>query len=263
MEKNPGQKNKIYYLFIYFLIYSFIGWLAETIYVSVNTGRLVNRGFLYGPFCPIYGFGALLVVNLLKSLKKNRFAVFICSIVITSILEYATGALFKIFFDKKLWDYNDEFLNISGFVCLKNSLIWGAASCILIYIVHPRINCWVSHISKNQISVVSSILMICFAIDLILSFTNVMGLNSRINNKIAESPNINRPRNGYEELLGKNTGHLVSKLRSIKERFFRTINKKSIFSPKANYNISDAREKYLVNMRWLQKAYYVPRAYYV
>jgi len=262
MEKNVGQRYKIRYLFLYFLVYSFIGWGIETIYVSLHTGRLVSRGFLYGPFCPIYGFGALLVINLLKPLKRNCLAIFIWAAVITTMLEYATGVLFKVLFNKRLWNYNKEFLNISGFVCLKNSLIWGAASCILVYIIHPKINCWISNISKSQVSVISSILMVYFAVDLLLSVANVIGLDSSINNKIAERANINGPRQQYEELFGGNTHQLVSKLRSIKERIFRTINKKpTITSPKAIYN--DNRVEYLANIYKLHKNFYIPNAYYL
>lgn len=122
-----------------FLIYAFLGWCTEVAYAAFIQGKFVNRGFLNGPVCPIYGFGAVMVIALLYPLKGDVFITFLCSVVITSVLEYLTGyALDKIFSDK-WWDYSDCRFNLNGYICLKFSIAWGVVCLFDVYVIHPAV----------------------------------------------------------------------------------------------------------------------------
>ena len=121
----------------YFLTYSFIGWCLETAYMSFIKGRFVNGGFFNLPFRPIYGFGAILLILLLKSVRHNPLLLFIGAVLLTSILEYSTGVFLQMAFHRTLWNYNGEFLNIGGFICLKFSVYWGVLSTLFLCVVQP------------------------------------------------------------------------------------------------------------------------------
>lgn len=147
----------------FFLLYSFLGWGMEVIYAAFRFGKFVNRGFLNGPVCPIYGAGAILVILVLTPLKmdlvslfqiSNSFSffsavfkllgniafLFTASILFTSVLEFITGFILERFFHSKWWDYSENKWNIKGYICLKFSLLWGAACLIVIYFIHPLIS---------------------------------------------------------------------------------------------------------------------------
>lgn len=122
-----------------FLIYAFLGWCAEVMYATLEKGKFVNRGFLSGPACPIYGVGVVIVLLLLEPLKDNLLILFIGSIILTSTVEFVTGFILEKFFHQKWWDYKDEPFNIKGYISLKFSLIWGIACVLVVNIVHPLI----------------------------------------------------------------------------------------------------------------------------
>ena len=127
------------YLF-YFIIYSIIGWIVETSYVYISTKKFVDRGFLVGPYCPIYGSGAVLMILYLTQYKDNILTVFILSTVICSILEYLTSYIMEVLFKTRWWDYSTQKFNLNGRICGKNSLLFGLAGILVIYIIHPVIN---------------------------------------------------------------------------------------------------------------------------
>ena len=122
-----------------FFIYAFLGWCTEVVYAAVNQGRFVNRGFLNGPVCPIYGFGILFMVLILGCLPDNLWLMYGAGVVITSLLEFITGFILEKFFHEKWWDYSDCPFNIKGYVCLKFSLVWGLGVVFIMKIVHPGI----------------------------------------------------------------------------------------------------------------------------
>lgn len=125
---------------LYFMFYAVIGWCIEVIYATVNKGIFVNRGFLNGPLCPIYGIGATIVIICLTPLNDNFLLLFIGSFLLTSILEFLTGLILELIFNQKWWDYTNQPFNIKGYVCLKFSLMWGLACVFVMRIVQPFIN---------------------------------------------------------------------------------------------------------------------------
>lgn len=121
------------------LIYSVLGWCTEVAYAAVHRGRFVNRGFLNGPVCPIYGFGMLIVLLVLEPVKEDLALLFLGSALFCSALEFVVGwALEKLFHDK-WWDYSDCPFNLKGYVCLEFSLIWGVACVLAVDVIHPLI----------------------------------------------------------------------------------------------------------------------------
>ena len=121
------------------IIYSFLGWIVECTYCVLGTGVWINRGFLYGPFIPIYGFGAVLVLGAINYLPNNIFIIFLGSIIITSILEYLTSYLMELFFHTRWWDYSELPFNLNGRICLLNSLLFGVAFVVVYYLINPQI----------------------------------------------------------------------------------------------------------------------------
>ena len=118
-----------FYIFIlYFAIYSILGWGCEVIYCSLPAKRFINRGFLNGPYCPVYGIGALIVLYLLEPYKTSPFLVFLLGIFLTSLLEYITSYILEKTFHAHWWDYSKRKYNIYGRVCLLNSTLFGILS---------------------------------------------------------------------------------------------------------------------------------------
>ena len=123
----------------WFFLYGFIGWGVEVVYAAVKTHALVNRGFLCGPICPIYGFGVVGVALALRPVMDSLPLLFLGSVVITSLIEFVTGVFLERIFHQKWWDYSGMPLNIMGYVCLLFSLIWGVACTVIMKLVYPPI----------------------------------------------------------------------------------------------------------------------------
>ena len=126
----------IYKYFLYFIIYSFIGWLMEVICKLFEYKRFINRGFLIGPICPIYGFGVLFIILLIGNDRNDILSVFLKAILICSVLEYLTSYFMEKLFKARWWDYSDKKFNIAGRICLENALSFGIGALAVIYIIH-------------------------------------------------------------------------------------------------------------------------------
>ena len=129
----------LYHILAYFLIYSCMGWCLEVIYAAATTGQLVNRGFLNGPVCPIYGFGMVIVLFALTPLQHSILLLYLGGVILPSALELVGGwALYKLY-HTRWWDYSDYPFNIGGYICLEFSLLWGVGTLIVMKLVHPII----------------------------------------------------------------------------------------------------------------------------
>ncbi len=170
----------IYKLFFYFIIYSFLGWCTEVIYAAFKRGKFVNRGFLNGPFCPVYGFGALILIVVLNPIKNNMPLLFIFSILLTSLLEYITGYVLEKAFNTTWWDYSDNKFNIKGRICLSFSIIWGLVSMVVVKMAHPVIEQLVDSINLNYIPYLYYGFIIYFFIDFLITLTSLIQLKSII-----------------------------------------------------------------------------------
>ena len=129
----------LYDAMAYFLLYSFLGWCSEVVYVAAASGKLVNRGFLNGPVCPIYGFGVVAVLWLLHPLEDNLLLLFLAGGAVASAVELVGGwALFKLY-HTRWWDYTQRPFNIGGYICLQYSLMWGVGVLVVVKLIHPPI----------------------------------------------------------------------------------------------------------------------------
>lgn len=170
----------LYELIIYFTIYSFIGWVCEVTYCSVLSRRIVNRGFLAGPVCPVYGFGGLLVIYLMKPAEAGIPAVFLAGLALTSILEYITGWLLEVFFRTKWWDYSNQRFNLNGRVCLKNSVLFGGMCVVLVKALFPATRYMVGQVPERWVQITGIILYASFAIDVLFTVNTLVNLNERL-----------------------------------------------------------------------------------
>lgn len=127
----------LYHILNWFFIYSFLGWLWETCYVSIKNGRFVNRGFINGPLCTIYGCGALSVYLILKPVSGNLFYLYAGGVVVATVLEYVTAVLMESIFHTSWWDYSENRFNFQGRICLGASLGWGFLTVLLFRVLHP------------------------------------------------------------------------------------------------------------------------------
>ncbi len=167
-------------LIIYFTIYSLIGWLCEVIYCSLLSRRFVNRGFLAGPVCPVYGFGAMFVIWILKPVSVNILAIFLSGLVITSTIEYVTGWLLEVFFGTRWWDYSNQRFNLEGRVCLKNSIFFGILSVVLMQVIHPFSAYIVGLIPGFWTKLISITLAAAFIADCSVTLNTLVNLNQRL-----------------------------------------------------------------------------------
>ena len=180
--------QNFYELLWIFIIYAFIGWCTEVSYAAVNRGIFVNRGFLNGPYCPIYGCGVVIVVAVLTPLKENLFFLFVGSFLLTSILEYITGFVLEKVFHNKWWDYSDKPYNIKGYICLKFSLFWGFACTFIVLILHPIIYGIIKIVPFLIGVIILTVVLVFFAIDCGITVATIMKFNERLKrmNEIAQ-----------------------------------------------------------------------------
>ncbi len=152
-------------LILYFFFYSLLGYIVEVLYCSIGEKRLVNRGFLHGPYLPIYGFGALIIVLLFSRFSDNVLVLFLLSVLGTSLLEYLTSYLLEVLFHAKLWDYSTYPLNLHGRVCALNSTLFGLLSLGLIYGIHPFLVRQLALLREPVLSYSARLVLLVISID--------------------------------------------------------------------------------------------------
>lgn len=155
----------VFKLFLLFIMFSFVGWMLEVLTVLKKQKVLVNRGFLFGPYCPIYGFGGLLIIILLKKYYSEPYVVFIFSIFIAFILEYTTSLVLELLFHDKWWDYKNEKYNINGRVCLETLIPFGFISLVGLYVLYPFLMFIINLFSNKVLIIVTLLLFFLYMID--------------------------------------------------------------------------------------------------
>lgn len=167
-------------LVLLFLLYAFLGWCVEVIFAASNYGKFVNRGFLNGPVCPIYGMGVLSVALVLRPVADNLLLLFLGSVILTSAIEFFIGFVSEKILGVRLWDYRDNPFNLCGYICLKFSLLWGLACVFILKLVHPAIVTLVSKIPTVLAVVLASALSAIFVADVIITMIQALKLPKRI-----------------------------------------------------------------------------------
>ena len=163
--------------FLVFILYSCLGWFIEVMLSFIQHKKFINRGFLIGPYCPIYGFGMLLIIFLLKEYTGEPLVLFILSMVICLVLEYMTSYLMELIFKARWWDYSSKKFNINGRVCLEYAIFFGIGGTLIMYVVHPFVMNLVGRLSSIVLLVIGAILLVSFIIDNIMSFDAISKIN--------------------------------------------------------------------------------------
>lgn len=157
----------------YFFLYAFLGWCLETAYCMLTLGIFHKRGFLYGPICPIYGFGAILLLLSLNRIKGNKITKFIIAMITFSLFEFIVSYILEMLFHQRWWDYSNEFLNIEGRISLLFSIAWGIIGILFVEKIHPFMKRQSEKIMKHvplKIQNIGYILILfIFIIDIITS----------------------------------------------------------------------------------------------
>ena len=172
MIENRERGNKLIEIdkyIILFFAFSFLGWLMEVMVVIFKERKIVNRGFLIGPCCPIYGFGGLIMTLLLQNIKNNPILLFLLSLLICSVLEYGTSYVMEKLFHARWWDYSNRKFNINGRICLTNMIAFGLLGCLIIYILDPIYFEKIKYLSTQILNIICIILLALFLIDSIFS----------------------------------------------------------------------------------------------
>lgn len=170
----------MYYLILYFFVYGFLGWCTEVAFAACKERKFVNRGFLNGPICPIYGIGVGIVVQFLTPYKDNFILLYVTSVVLVTALEWVTGFILEKVFHNKWWDYSKMPLNLNGYVCLLFSLIWGVACVAIVEFIHPVIHKVLSWIPKPIGIGLIVVLGIAILADLYVTVSTILKMNRHL-----------------------------------------------------------------------------------
>lgn len=172
--------QNIYQALWIFIIYAFLGWCSEVAFAAVNKGKFVNRGFLNGPVCPIYGVGMLIVVLCLWNLRDRPLLLFLGSALLTTALEFVTGFVLERFFHDKWWDYSDMPFNIKGYVCLKFTILWGLAASFIIGAIHRFIYMLIEKTPFVLGVILLAVFSAAFIADFIVTLTALVKLPKKL-----------------------------------------------------------------------------------
>lgn len=175
------MENELIRLALFFIVYSFLGWVMESTVRTIAEKKLINTGFLYGPFCPIYGIGALIMLVFLERFKNNIFILFIISFIVLSIWEYIVGWLLEKIFKTKYWDYSKHKFNIKGRVCLTNSIAWGVLGVLFVKYIHPFLSKLIFKVPSTILLIFTIVMGAYIIIDAVITMVKVGTLEKEIN----------------------------------------------------------------------------------
>lgn len=214
--------EKISLYFVLFLLYSVIGWTIEVCNSLIVEKKFVNRGFMLGPYCPIYGVSAIIMILYLTQYKNNILTVFLLAVVICSATEYLVSYIMEKLFNARWWDYSTRKFNINGRVCLTNAFLFGLLGVLLVYFINPFITNILLNI--NILNIISIILIIAFIADFIISIDVTFKLKNTV--KKLKKDNTEEFNKKIQDILDK---------KKLNRRIFKAF-------PKFKINIIDFKE---------------------
>lgn len=169
MNKTETFKYSGMTILLFFFLFSYIGWVWEGFFVGLRYGEFINRGFLNGPWLPIYGVGCVLMIVLLTRFQKNPFAIFAGSFAVCGIAEYVTSVGLEVLFHQRWWDYSDCFMNLQGRVCVQTLIPFGIVGIVVVCIAAPFIEKIIKKIPTWLQKTICVLLIIAFIADLVFS----------------------------------------------------------------------------------------------
>ena len=212
----------------FFIVYSFLGWVMESIFRSMCEKKIINTGFLRGPFCPIYGIGSIIMITLLSRFEDAPVVLFLISFIILTLWEYIVGVMLEKLFKTKYWDYSDHKFNYKGRICLTNSLAWGVLGVLFTKYIHPFVENLVGRVDTNIQIFVVVILLLAILIDAITSIVKVKNiraalnkaedLNKEIKEKLKELKNMAKEVGEGTTKTSENIQNLVEELKKRRNR---------------------------------------------
>lgn len=173
-------KYTLYQLLAYFFAYAFLGWVAEVGFHAVTKGEFINRGFLNGPVCPIYGVGVVAVLLILGDLINKAWVVFLVGLILPTAIELVTGWILDKIFHNKWWDYSNCKFNLHGYICLSFSILWAIAVVFVICVVHPAVERLVNLVLDPWATVAVSVMLAVFAVDCVVTVLQLLKLNKKL-----------------------------------------------------------------------------------
>ena len=201
-------------IIFYFIIYSFLGWCLESIYKTIIFKKATNSGFLYGPFCPMYGLGAILMISI-SSISNNIFVIFILGFIVFTIWEYIVAVILEKAFKTRYWDYSNSKFNIQGRICLKNSLYWGILGVLLVFVVQPQIENFTNLIPIEILKYINIILCLAILIDAIITIYRIMLINKKISQIFEIGENIKNKLSELKDIENKeNIQNIINDLKT-------------------------------------------------
>ena len=241
-----------------FVLYAFIGYLCEVVYCSIGQRHLVDRGFLYGPWLPIYGFGGLIVDIFLCPIASHPVLVFLLAVVLTSAVEYVGSWALEKIFSIKLWDYSRYRFNINGRVCLLNSTLFGIMSLFLVYVAYPWVEKGLNAIPVLLAERLSDVLRILFAVDLTLSVMKMSAFKKALGEfrekarameeKVSELKSL-----GKTELSEEFRIRLSGELEELREKTRQSYSRIITAFPSATSHMKDVKEQLQNIHTWAQE----------
>ena len=238
---------------LYFFFYSCIGWVGETIYCSVGNRKFVNRGFLTGPLCPIYGTAGVLLSVVLMPIH-NKFGLewygilltAVCAMVVADIIEYLTSYIMEKLFNTRWWDYTDYPFNLHGRICLRHTMYWGIAGTLFIYVLHPwTINFFNSFLTSHTRNIILAVIIAIFIADLIhavIAASDIRGFMDKLSS-------VNNMLNDTFEGLKTD---VLEKSGSIKEQFEEKGLDFAVWFADTSRQLSELADKYTVKAKGLK-----------
>lgn len=182
--------NMFYNYIIYFIIYSIIGWLLEVLLFYIDEKKFVNRGFLIGPICPIYGYGVVIILLLIGGKDNDLLSIFLKSIFICSILEYATSFLMEKLFRARWWDYSQRRFNINGRICLETMLPFGIGATFIVYVMQPKVIEYVNYLNFDFKKILAITLLVLYLLDNFISMKVMNKIKKQIKKQTGDNTTV-------------------------------------------------------------------------
>lgn len=170
----------LYEWLIFFYIYSFFGWIFESAYVSIKKKKWVNRGFLIGPFLPIYGGGAVMMLFVSEPFRSNLILTYFAGAVGASLLELATGVVMESIFKIKYWDYSSRRYNYKGYICLSSAILWGFFTVLMNTLIHPEVLSFLKIVPTLLLYILSGVISCFFICDIVVSVKEALDLRNML-----------------------------------------------------------------------------------
>ena len=235
----------MYYLILYFFVYGFLGWCTEVAFAACKERKFVNRGFLNGPICPIYGIGVGIVVQFLTPYKENLVLLYIASVVMVTALEWVTGFILEKIFHNKWWDYSSMPLNLNGYVCLLFSLVWGMACVLIVKILHPLIHKALDFLPEFVGWTCIVLFGVTLFVDLYVTVTDIL----KMNRKLAKMNEIATELHRISDEIGENIYEDVTEALELKEEMADRLKERAAEFHERRKDLSEDMREQIIELR--------------